>query len=404
MEFRSLSHLSCIKGSGGNRGEKPEDFIVDEITEKGYASEIWQDASHEEEGEYIIFAIKKNNVTTSNMIRIISQKLRINSERISVAGQKDKNAITYQLVCCWKGKDINKENIIALKKIKVKNGEIEVLNAWNSMKKINIGDLVGNRFKINLYNVIKIEQINKINEDNKGFIPNYFWKQRFGINQKNIIIAKHILLKQYEDAVIEIITENNEEKKDIEDIGIKNFIINKKEIKGAYENIIKKQLIRYNQIGKTECLNAIKAIPTQILKMIIESYQSYLFNLELSERIKSKKLDIETDRRCGINKYGFVDVDCKGDKVACLTLIGYDSKTNEILDDILWKEGIDIGDFKVKDIPEVGCKGSWRPALANVKNLKIHESNDRCSLEFELPKGAYATAALREWTDIERVC
>jgi tRNA pseudouridine13 synthase len=290
MEFEKLSHLSCIKGSGGEKGNRPEDFVVDEITELGYVSELTKKQIQEENGEYVIFAVKKTNITTSDMIKIISQKLKINAERITVAGQKDKNAVTYQLACCWKGKEINKEIIMKLKSIKTKDGTIEIIKAWNSVNSINIGDLIGNKFKIRLENVKNIEQISKIYESNKEMVPNYFWKQRFGINQKNIVVAKHILLKEYEEAIIEMMTDNKEDKEMIKEIGIKNFIMNKKDVKGEYENIIKKQLMKSNQVGKTECLSAIKMIPVTILKMIIESYQSYLFNLELSESIKSFRL------------------------------------------------------------------------------------------------------------------
>ena len=404
MEFEKLSHLSCIKGSGGEKGNRPEDFVVDEITELGYVSELTKKQIQEENGEYVVFAVKKMNITTSDMIKIISQKLKINAERITVAGQKDKNAVTYQLACCWKGKDVNKEKIIELKSIETKDGRIEVLKVWNSANRINVGELVGNKFKIRLENVSDIKQINKIHESNKSMMSNYFWKQRFGINQKNIVVAKHILLKEYEEAIIEMLTDNKEDKEMIKEIGIKNFITNKKDVKEGYENIIKKQLMKSDQVGKTECLNTIKKIPASTLKMIIESYQSYLFNLELSERIKRKKLNIDQDKRCGFNKYGFVDIDSRGNEIPCLPLLGYNSKSNEIIENILWEEGIEIGDFKVRDIPEIGCKGSWRPALVNIKNLKIHEHNNDYTLEFELPKGAYATAALRELTDIERIC
>lgn len=389
--FDNLSHLSKNKGCGGRRLETPEGFIVEEIIDGFPVTELQE---NEVEGEYVIFLMKKRDITTHDAISKISKILNINEDRFGVAGQKDKNAITYQLVSIWTGKNISKKDILNL------NGKIkgiEIIKLWNSDKKIKIGDLTGNKFTIKLEEVKDITAIERILNDTNYFIPNYFGPQRFGAKSNNIEVARNILLRNYKNAVYTLLADNKEEYEEMK----KNeriLDIKTKKTNFRYEDKIIEYINRHE--GEEKYKNAIKIMPKSILKLIIESYQSYLFNIELSERIKTNELNaLEDEKTCGFDKYGFINPEADGNVITCANLIGYDTKPNKIVEDILWDEGIEIGDFKLREFPYLACKGSVRPLLVNVKDLKIKENN---IIEFKLPSGAYATSALREFCDLER--
>ncbi|MEM4133609.1 MAG: tRNA pseudouridine(13) synthase TruD [Candidatus Micrarchaeia archaeon] len=388
MDFNSLSHLSKKKGCGGKRIEEPEGFIVEEIFDGKNVKEL--NLKEEKETEYITFVLKKKNYTTYEALKIISERLQVEIDRFSVAGQKDKNAITYQLVSCWKGKDITPEKLLnAVKDVK----NIEIVKSWNTEYKIKTGELTGNCFAVRIKDVENIDNIDEIMKDNKDKIPNYFGPQRFGIRFTNVKVARYLLLKNYEAAIKNLL--QIPENENIDDIdNLNNF--------GLYE----KKIVRFLKDKKDpkDFMRALKIIPHSILKLILESYQSYLFNLELSYRIKNYLLEpMPNDKTCGFNKYGFIDVNTPGNDVVCAQIVGYDSKPNNIVKDILWEEGIEIGDFKLRDLPDISLKGSWRPLLVNVKDLNIKKDKDEYELKFKLTKGAYATSALREFMDVKRI-
>lgn len=384
--FEDVSHLSKIAGCGGKRDEKPESFVVEEIFDGKLVTELEE---KDEDGEYINIVLKKKNYTTYSALKILASKLNISFDRFSVAGQKDKNAITYQLVSCWVGKNLTCKDFMDLD---INSKGIEILKCWRSAKGVKIGNLTGNKFSINLTDVDDINRIYHIMDENNYLIPNYFGPQRFGINENNVNVAKYLLKKDYEHAIKYLF--KIEEDQDLEDIDVKQI--------GEYERKILK-FIKENGGEKENYKKAIKLIPKQIMKLIIESYQSYLFNYEISERIKKKQLLLENDKTCGFNCFGFIDGESKGE-IPCIEIVGYNTIPNDIVKDLLWKDGIEIGDFKMRDFPELACKGSFRPLFVNVKDLNIKINNDKeYNVSFSLPKGAYATAALREMMDIKRI-
>lgn len=384
-----LSHLSKEKGCGGKRINKTEAFIVEEIFNGENVTDLH--LKNSENSEYITFVLEKKNLTTYDVIRFLSNALRVDMKRFSIAGQKDKNAVTYQLVSCWKGKEINSEKLIEISK---KNHNIKILRIWNTDFKVRIGMLTGNSFTVRLKEVENINAVERIMEDNRYIIPNYFGPQRFGTRSTNVDVARCILLRDYEGAIKHLLdipeNESVHEYQDANELGL-------------YEKRIA-NFLKERDYNSDSFRNAIKIIPASILKLILDSYQSYLFNLELSIRIKNKLMEpFKNDKTCGFNQYGFVDLDSPGNQIVCTQLIGYDSKPNEVVKDILWEEGIEVGDFRLREFPDLSLNGSWRPLFVNVKDLNIKKDNDEYEMKFKLTKGAYATSFLMEITDLKRI-
>jgi len=141
------------------------DFIVDEIT----------DIKFKGKGNFLILRIKKQFTSTWELLSIISEKLDIDEHLIGYAGLKDKNATTTQFISI----PLNKS-----KEYKLLNSKnIQVLQTFIHDKKLKIGDLVGNKFKITLKDIdpntlpLIYQTISQIQ---KNGMPNYFGFQRFG--------------------------------------------------------------------------------------------------------------------------------------------------------------------------------------------------------------------------------
>ncbi|MDE6885551.1 MAG: tRNA pseudouridine(13) synthase TruD [Helicobacteraceae bacterium] len=126
-------------------------------------------------GEHLILKIRKKNLTTFEMLNIISSNLGIKKSEIGYAGLKDKESLSIQHI------SINKKFAKNIESLKLEN--IKILDATFHNNKIKLGHLKGNKFfirikKLNKIDAIKLENACKIVSLNG--MPNYFGMQRFG--------------------------------------------------------------------------------------------------------------------------------------------------------------------------------------------------------------------------------
>jgi len=141
------------------------DFIVDEIALEEFSGR----------GNYLILRIQKEFLSTWELITIICDKLGIDEHKVGYAGLKDKKATTTQYISI----PLMKEQL--LKPLNSKH--IKILSTHRHHKKLSIGDLKGNKFKITLKEV-KAEDLpiiyQTLSQIQKNGMPNYFGYQRFG--------------------------------------------------------------------------------------------------------------------------------------------------------------------------------------------------------------------------------
>ena len=176
----------------------PEDFQVDEIPLMIPAGE----------GEHIYLHIKKREVNTHWVARLLSEKFGVKENDVSYAGQKDRYAVTTQ----WFSIYAPKIDII-LEARPFPDEDIEILSQTRHSKKLRRGDLVGNRFNIVLRDIKRaetnldeaepenIEALKTAIETNlaaikENGVPNYFGLQRFGRGGGNMDQALAMLTGQ----------------------------------------------------------------------------------------------------------------------------------------------------------------------------------------------------------------
>ncbi len=355
-------YITDCDGIGGEIRVKPEDFFVEEV----------YNLNLDDNGDYTVFLLKKKNYNTVDAILKIARILGVSEKRFSFAGNKDKRAVTVQYVSAYK---ISEE---MLKRLSLRDIEIKIVGKSN--EKISSKNLLGNRFRIRIRKVEKLENLeNIIKELEEKWIPNYFGYQRFGITRPNThIVGKYIIKGEFKKAIMEYLCHVYPyEKKEAK--AARMFLLETCDYKMAlkvfpehleYERLVIKHLSKYPR----DYVNALRRIPYRIRTLFTEAYQSYLFN-----KILSKYLE-----------YG---EDLRGKRIRCL---GYDADNlNEIEREILEEEGIRIQDFKVKSMPELSVKSVERDAMIRTK-IKYEIVNRDVVLEFFLPKSSYATTVLRE--------
>jgi tRNA pseudouridine13 synthase len=126
-------------------------------------------------GEWLILKIRKKDLTTYDLIKILSERTGAKSRDIGYAGLKDKYGMTIQYI------SIPKRFIKEVDKIR--HPKIKILEKHIHKNKLQIGHLKGNRFFIRLkkVNPTDAKKLNKILKSFKRYgIPNYFGFQRFG--------------------------------------------------------------------------------------------------------------------------------------------------------------------------------------------------------------------------------
>ncbi len=364
----------------------PEDFIVKEISNVEFKGA----------GNYSYFLLKKTNYTTVRAIEHIAKALRIKPKNIGFAGNKDKNAITEQVISFF---NINNDKI---NNLRLKDIELKSLGKGN--EPVSLGDLEGNYFEIDVRNldgndidnfnekinskIIIDKEINdetnddktiknKENDENKIIktsekiiIPNYFGEQRFSKN--NPLVGKAIIKDDFKEAV-ELILEN----------------------KGDFEEKIKV----YLKENKNDCVGAVNLIPFKIRKLYVHAYQSYLFNKTIDSYLELFNNNSIKNGKIIANK----EIENKK-----IPLIGFGTETEDkevdnLINTLLEQENVNLRDFIIRKIPDLSSEGGLRDLFFEINDLKVIGINDdslnknkkKIKLGFSLKKGCYATVAIK---------
>ncbi|MBS3057015.1 MAG: tRNA pseudouridine(13) synthase TruD [Candidatus Diapherotrites archaeon] len=412
----AITHYSTsTSGIGGVLRKRIADFIVEEIASEDEICEVGVFTDSEKKTldkkwpaplvdervreNQLILKMEKFNVDTANALRRIARALHTSRKRIGFAGMKDKRAITCQRISVWKA-------------------DVELLKAFDSRyidlreaqwadKRIEIGDLIGNKFTIIVRNIQlgKEELEKRINAsfgEMKNGIANYFGEQRFGgIRGITHLVGKEFILGNVENAVMLYLTAIDEREEEDIKIARKNLAdtkdfsraINEFPPKYRYERIIIHHLCKYPK----DFVGAFSRLPKSLTYMFTHAYQSHLFNQIINKRIETG---------LGLNANGG---DVLENGVATAQLFGFESKFSEgkigeIEREVLAKEGIKPEDFYIKEFPQISSKGARKAILLFSEDLKLEEiSNDeyfegalKAKISFRLDKGNYATTVLRE--------
>jgi tRNA pseudouridine13 synthase len=304
--------------------QNQDDFIVDEIG-----------LDFKGKGNFLILRVKKTELTTWDMIAEFAKFLDIEAQKIGYAGLKDKHATTTQYI------SIEAKYEKALKKFK--HPQIKIIGSTNHTHSIRMGDLKGNRFTINLFEVDQIMagQIEKrARKIVKNGLPNYFGYQRFGRDQDSFEQAKEMIAGELH----------------IEDAKVKNFLIS------IYQSQFFNDWLNERVIFSRENNNGEFALLEGDVYMDLNGKLFTPKNTQ--EKDFGAHKIVPTGLLCGRDVYRARDK-------ARLVEKKYD-------DEFLYE------------------KGYRREAIIFPEDLKLEYKNnfDILSISFSLPKGSYATVFL----------
>ena len=355
----------------------------------------------EQEKTYTYLLLEKKDIDTIQALNEISRKLNIPFNSIGYSGLKDANSTSYQLISI-PSKYLRRYSVGDVIKI---SDKIVLKIMGFSDKPVTRNLHKGNYFKIAFeLNFNLRDRVEKALNTIKllKHYPNYYGLQRFGTRRPiTHLIGKYIIRREWDKAVKCIISYPFSS----EDPLIRKARILAEENRiGESINIYPRKhdyewlILKY----ASEDLNSLailRRIPRQYIKLFINAYQSYLFNLILSKIIEY--YDTYTKTIDGMNEC----TSPLGDLRPCIQVVGLNmninsrSKLYEIIKEILSIEGVRIDYFNVKEL-KVKAYSWLRPVYIPVINFKWRfiTKNNRLltTMSFILERGAYATNILRE--------
>ena len=406
------TYVTSQEGIGGSIRNQYEDFYVEEIPEMlptGEGPNVW-------------IWVEKLGRTTLDVVLDIARDLHIDRKRMGFAGMKDKKALTRQWICI-----ANMDSAEQFKQ--VENLDIyktDFLEITRGRKKLRMGQLKGNKFRILIRDLDDIEKSADVaNEVLKELevtgVPNYYGWQRFGKPRTNThLVGEALIQNDLAEAVRRYVgnpsedesLENQQARQAYDDGDLEKSL----ELMGKgmrYEKMMVRQLIKDSKKGELDdkaYMNAIHALPKPLQRMFVHAYQSYLFNDVVSRRVEM-----------GINKFieGDIIIDNGEHIIRDKTPEEYQElidnfevnptvplygtkvpfaggKVGEMEKSVLESYGLEKSDFEVPKMPRLGSHGLRRSLRFQVWDASAKASDDGVLAEFSINKGSYATAVLRE--------
>jgi tRNA pseudouridine13 synthase len=337
----------------------PEDFIVEELPLKE-----WDDT-----GPFAVFRLVKVWLNTEQAVEIISRRFHIPSSIIKYSGTKDKHANTTQYISI--------PNRAGISDIRLDEDNLKLEHVGYSEEPLSLGTLKGNRFIITLRELSQgeIKALEHNRKNRAGFIvPNYFDEQRFSSNNYNI--GLNILKRNYKKAI--------------------EYLCESRDIYADTARI-------YLAAHPNDYIGALQHIPRKTLLMFIHSVQSAIFNQVLAKILEEHSSGDKSTYNIVPYRLGnflyYKDQSRYSECIEELELIGFDTQNiHHHTKEILESTGLSPRDFIIKALPELSVEGTKRKCFVNVENLEIELMDDRAIVQFELPKGAYATNVLKALT------
>jgi tRNA pseudouridine13 synthase len=226
------------------------------------------------------------------------------------------------------------------------------------------------------------------------------------------LVGKQIVLENYERAV-QILLENGESEETTGQVLDDSS-------HGSYERTI----IHYLNKHPGEYKESLQILPKDLVRLYIHAYQSYLFNLAISERVTqgisvqepiigdyTMPISGEIHAVRPVTKASLPKAQravANGTQKLVIPIIGYDFEhvqldgaMGELYQSILESENIAPSQFRLSELPALSSRGTFRALLVNPRSFKVtvreDEGDTPVQVQFDLSKGSYASVILREF-------
>ena len=201
-------HAYPLTGATATLKRFNEDFVVTELPLQLPSGE----------GEHVWLDVEKNGANTAFVAQQLAEAAGVQERDVGYAGLKDRHAITRQWFSIYL--PIPKGQGEAPDLTQLQHPEFKVLSQSRHVKKLRPGDLLGNRFRIVLRDVVGQREAIEANLQAIAAqgVPNYFGAQRFGFDGGNVEQGRAMLARE--------IRVRNPKKKGIYLSAVRSFVFN----------------------------------------------------------------------------------------------------------------------------------------------------------------------------------
>jgi tRNA pseudouridine13 synthase len=404
------TYLTSQEGIRGRIRTRYEDFYVEEIPENlpsGEGPNTW------------IF-IDKIGRNTLDVVLDIARELKVSRKRMGFAGMKDKSAHTRQWLCV---SNTTPEELAGLEE---KLYGVKILEVKANQKKLRIGQLVGNKFRLLIRETENpaadaVTAAGVLEELKRRGVPNYYGWQRFGQKRPNTHrVGEALIHNDLKGAVDSYI--GNPYPDEAPHIKAARRMYDEGEWEEAlesmpsgmrYEKMMLRTLLKEkrkkDELDDKSYIKAMHSLPKPLSRMFVHAYQSYLFNRVVTERTQLGidqyvEGDIIIDNQEHLVHEIGEDIDRRikdfevhptaplyGTKVPLAT-----GKVGRIEERVLEEYKLKKEDFEVPLMPKLGSHGLRRAMRFKIWDVSSESTPEGVLVEFSIPKGCYATAVLRE--------
>ncbi len=364
----------------------------------------------DEVGTHTYFLVEKQGLSTMQAIHEIARTLNVRRYDIGFAGLKDARAVTRQ----W----MSLEHVPPERIAEVVLPGIRVLETHRHGNKLKIGHLRGNRFTIR----VRTAETTRLAELQDALavlaargVPNYFGEQRFGYRGDTWLIGRAILRGEIDEAVGHILGRPTE--RDYGEIRRARELFDRGEYEAArarWPRIFQSERRALAAILKSggRLRRGFHAIDRTTRSFYVSAYQSHLFNQVVVARLPQGLGQLEVGDLAWLHASGAVfkvedlaqeqpradrfDISPSG------PLFGYrcsrpGGRPGEAEARLLAEQSLRPDAFKSGALR---VKGGRRPLRFPVIDARASAGEDArgpyFELNFQLPRGCYATIVLRE--------
>ncbi|MFB3430864.1 MAG: tRNA pseudouridine(13) synthase TruD [Phycisphaerales bacterium] len=407
----------CIK-------QRDEEFLVEELPRYEPCGE----------GEHIYLFVEKRGLSTSGLIRVVSDHFKVNHRDIGFAGMKDKNAITRQVISVhMPGR--RPEDFPMLQ-----HDRVGVLWADLHTNKLRRGHLLGNRFSVWIRetDARRVSDAHRILQflSARG-LPNFYGHQRFGTRRRNHELGRLYLQREFE-ALLDLLLGPDPNMPNLNRVAREAYA--RGDYAGAREAMPAAQrteiaALRALEKGRNPA-DAVQAVAQMQRVFWVTAWQSAIFNRVLARRLSEHAESEDPGSALTMLRPGDIafkhdnhamfrvddataadpetperikrrEISPTGPMFGIRTML-CDGKSAEVEREEFEKEGVPMEALErvVKTLGE-SVAGTRRPLRTLVTDPEVEGGVDenghfiRCA--FDLPAGSFATMLVRELLKSDRI-
>jgi len=364
-------------------------------------------------GRFVFYRLTKRGMGTLEAVEAVCRRWNVAGRRLSYGGLKDRHAVTTQYLTILEGPE---------RPLRETGFDLEPLGRID--QPYGPALFRGNRFAVVIRSLSREDAaraVRAVGQLPRDGLPNYFDDQRFGsVGFSGGFIARAWLAGDHEQALRLAIAEPNPA--DRPDTKQEKTILrecwgNWAEAKARLERSHARSLVTYLADHPVDFRGAFARVRRELRSLYFSAYQSHLWNLTLGRMIDRLT---RPEQRVPIEfKVATLPIHRGLDTVqsalfhasrlplpASRTPLPAEGPEREAALEVVAAEGFAWEDLRVKHLKDVFFSKGVRPALFHAANLthaleddELEPGRKKLRLEFELPKGAYATLVVKRVTD-----